>query len=203
MPSVYDLLRRDSYYKEETCRKESSMRFNSEGQSYNRGQSRNHKFSRNYLQQPYGNEPISDKKLTRTAGKFNKKGAEALKCYDCGYTPFTYSQKAVCKNNPNNIKRNNKNRYKNFIVSTSAATMDTDDSSSDNDENEQRFAVATIVPKKKRKEASSKIDTDDSECKHFDSNYFRKMPNNNTNTNGLLYLPVILETNVGIKVTVK
>ena len=43
------------------------------------------------------------------------------------------------------------------------------------------------------------MDTD-SECKHFDSDYFKKIPNNNINTNGHLYLPVILETNAGIKV---
>ncbi|KAG2189534.1 hypothetical protein INT46_009679, partial [Mucor plumbeus] len=169
--SVYDLLRRDSYYKEEKRRKEKEYEQRiidavQQRQFYNRGQSRNDKFSKNYRQQPYGNRPLNNKKLTRRAGKFNKKGAEALKCYDCGYTPFTYSHKAVCKKNPNNIKRNNKNKGKKSIVPTPAATMDTDDSSSENDESEQRFAVATIVPKKKEKEAS-KMDTD-SECKHFD-----------------------------------
>ena len=83
------------------------------------------------------------------------------------------------------------------MIPTPAATMDTNDSSSDNDESEQRFAVATIVPKKKKE--ASKMDTD-SECKLFNSNYFRKMANNKMNTNGLLYLPVILEANAGIKV---
>jgi hypothetical protein len=201
--SVYDLLRRDSYYKEEKRRKEKEYEQKiidavQQRQFYNGVQSRNDKFSRNYRQQSYGNKPIiSDKKSTRRAGKFNKKGAEALKCYNCGYTLFTYSYKAVCKKNPSN-KKNNKNRSKKSIVPTPAATMNTGDSSSDNDESEQRFAIATIVPKKKKKEAS-KMDTD-SECKHFNSNYFRKMAYNNMNTNGLLYLPIILETNAGIKV---
>ena len=75
--------------------------------------------------------------------------------------------------------------------------MNTDDSSSD-DEINQHLSVATIEPKKAEKEVS-KMDTD-SECKQFDSDYFMKMPNNNMNTNGLLYLPAILETIAGIKV---
>ena len=196
------MLRRDSYYKKEKRRKEKEYEQRiivavQQRQFYNRVQFRNDKFSKNYRQQPYGNRPLNDKKSTRRAEKFNKKGAKALKCYDCGYTPLTYSHKGVCKKNPNN-KKNNKNRSKNSIVPTPAATMDTDVSSSDNDKSEQRFAVATIVPKKKKKEAS-KMGTV-SECKHFNSNYFRKMANNNMNTNGLLYLPIILEVNAGIKV---
>jgi hypothetical protein len=40
----------------------------------------------------------------------------------------------------------------------------------------------------------------DSECRHFDSDYSKKMSNNDMNTNSHLYLPVILETNAGITV---
>ena len=199
--SVYDLLRRDTYYKEEKRRKEREYEQRiihavQQRQSGNQSSSRHYKFNNKHpRQQPYS-KGFDNKKQTRRAGQFHQKSGQALKCYDCGYTPFTYDHKAVCKKNPRNIKHN-KNKSKKSIVPTPTATMDTDDSSSD-DESSQHFSVATIAPKKAEKEVS-KMDTD-SECKQFDSDYFRKMPNNNMNTNGLLYLPVILETNAGIKV---
>ena len=83
-----------------------------------------------------------------------------------------------------------------FLVPTPSRNKDTTNSS--DDESNQHFAVATIALKKKGKEVSQ-MDTD-GECRHFDSDYFKKMPNSNINTNDLLYLSVILETNAGIKV---
>ncbi|KAG2195873.1 hypothetical protein INT46_001511 [Mucor plumbeus] len=139
------------------------------------------------------------KKLIRRGGKFHKKekennGGETPNFFDCGFTPFTYAHKTVCKKKPKNIAQGKK---KKSIVPTPSRNADTITDSSD-DESDQHFAAATIAPRKKGKEVSQ-MDTD-SECKHFDSDYFKKIPNNNINTNGHLYLPVILETNAGIKV---
>ena len=203
--SVYDLLRRDSYYKEEKHRKEEELtqriirqlkqqggHYGSSSRGgYNGNHNGGHRIGKQY--NGFGKKPV------RRAGKFHSKqkvnnGGDTPKCFDCGFTPFTYAHKAVCKKNAKNLVHGKKK--KSIVPTPSRVTEDTDSS---DDESDQHFAVATIAaPKKKGKEVSQ-MDTD-SECKQFDSDYFRKMPNNNMNTNGLLYLPVILETSAGIKV---
>ena len=103
--TVYNLLRRDSYYKKKKRRKEKEYEQRiidavQQRQFYNRVQSRNNKFNKNYRQQPYGNRPLNDKKSARRAGKFNKKGAKALKCYT---TPTISLTKVIlCANFSNN-----------------------------------------------------------------------------------------------------
>ena len=162
--SVYDLLRRDSYYKEEKQRKEEELtqriikQLKQQGGHYGslaRGYNGNHNGNNGVAKQYHG----FGKKPVRRAGKFHNKkrdnnGGETPKCFDCGFTPFTYAHKAVCKKNPKNLSQGKK---KKSIVPTPPRNEDTTDSS--DDESDQHFAVATIAPKKKGKEVSQ-MDTD-------------------------------------------
>jgi hypothetical protein len=190
--SAYYLLRKDDYYKQEKQRKDDELNMKIK------------QAVKNHQRSDAGG--LSSHKKTRRAGRFHdkkssgkhtkgSKDGEVLKCFDCGYTPFTYAHKAVCKKNPRNTKKAIK---KNKSIVPKPASDDTDTSSSD-EESDQAFAVATISTKGKGKEEVVSMDTD-SECKHLNSEYFKKMPNNNMNTNGLLYLPVILESKGGVKV---
>ncbi|KAK4519471.1 uncharacterized protein ATC70_009707 [Mucor velutinosus] len=189
--SAYDLLRRDDYYRQEKQRKDAEL-------------NNKIKDAIKAHQRAEGSASLSNKK-TRRAGrrhdkqsrKRNDSPGEVLKCYDCGFTPFTYAHKALCKKNPKNIKKITKKKSK-LIVPRPASNDDTDSSSSD-EESDQTFAVATISTKDKQKEEVVSMDTD-SECKHLNNEYFKKMPSNNMDTNGLLYLPVILESKSGVKV---
>ena len=65
--SVYDLLRRDTYYKEEKRRKEREYE---------------QRIIHAVQQRQSGNQ-------SSIAGRFHQKRGQALECYDCGYTPFT------------------------------------------------------------------------------------------------------------------
>ncbi|KAK4520222.1 uncharacterized protein ATC70_008353 [Mucor velutinosus] len=189
--SAYDLLRRDDYYRQEKQRKDAEL-------------NNTIKDAIKAHQRAEGSASLSSKK-TRRAGRHHDKQSrkrndspgEVLKCYDCGFTPFTYAHKALCKKNPKNIKKITKKKSK-LIVPRPASNDDTDSSSSD-EESDQTFAVATISTKDKQKEEVVSMDTD-SECKHLYNEYFKKMPSNNMDTNGLLYLPVILESESGVKV---
>gem|GEM_PF-1640441 len=197
--STYDLLRRDDYYKQEKQRKDAEL--NAKIKDAVRA-----------CQKAEGGASFKDaRKQTRRAGRYhdktlrNKKpndNGEVLKCYDCGYTPFTYAHKAMCKKNPKNVKNQIRKKSKSIVPRPAVHHKhdDTESSSSD-DESDQTFAVATIsTTKGKSKEAESMDMDTDMECKYLDSEYFRKMPNSNMNTNGLLYLPVILESKSGVKV---
>lgn len=146
----------------------------------------------------------SHQKKTRRAGghyqtQYNKNTSkeQVLKCYDCGFTPFTYAHEANCKKNPKNMKKTSKKRSK-TIVPKPASDNNTDTSSSD-EEGDQTFTVATISNKGKDKEQVVSMDTD-TECKYLSSEDFKKMPSINMNTNGLLHLPVILESRNGVRV---
>ncbi|KAL9538598.1 hypothetical protein PS6_011511 [Mucor atramentarius] len=113
------------------------------------------------------------RKQTRRAGRYhhgktlrNKKptsddNGEVLKCYDCGFTPFTYAHKeAMCKKNPKNVKNQIKKKSKSVVLPRPAAVYyypkhDDTESSSD-DESDQIFAVASIsTTKGNSKEAES------------------------------------------------
>jgi hypothetical protein len=198
--SVYYLLRKDDYYRQEKQRKDDELNakirhmVKSQQRAEGRGSS---------------SSSFKDhRKQTRRAGRYHVKseskknvGGDTLKCFDCGFTPYTYAHKAVCTKNPRNLNKGNKKKSKksSIVPKPAVSDNDTDLSSSSDDESDQTFAVATISPKSKDKEEVVSMDTD-SECKHLNSEYFRKMPSGNMNTNGLLYLPVILESKSGVKV---
>lgn len=194
--SAYDLLRRDDYYKQEKQRKDAELnnKIKEAIRAYQRAEGSSSSTGKSH-------------KKTRRAGRFHDKkqyhgkrstSGEVMKCFDCGFAPFTYAHKAVCKKNPRNMKKAMKKKSKSIVPRPVASNGDTESSSSD-EEGDQTFAVATISTKGKQKEEVVSMDTD-SECKHLNSEYFKKMPSNNMNTNGLLYLPVILESKSGVKV---
>ncbi|EPB81919.1 hypothetical protein HMPREF1544_11340 [Mucor circinelloides 1006PhL] len=158
--STYDLLRRDDYYKQEKQRKDAEL--NAKIKEAVRA-----------YQKAEGSPLFKDaRKQTRRAGRYhdktsrNKKpndNGEVLKCFDCGFTPFTYAHKAMCKKNPKNVKNQIKKKSKSIVPRPAVHHKhdDTESSSSD-DESDQTFAVATIsTTKDKSKEAESMdMDTD-------------------------------------------
>ena len=67
------------------------------------------------------------KKPVRRAGKFHNKkkennDGETPKCFDCGFTPFMYAHKEVCKKNPKNLCLGKKKKSN---VSTPSRNADT------------------------------------------------------------------------------
>ncbi|OAD08490.1 hypothetical protein MUCCIDRAFT_105456 [Mucor lusitanicus CBS 277.49] len=166
--SVYYLLRKDDYYRQEKQRKDDEL---------------NAKIIRHMVKsqeraEGRGSSSLSFKdhrKQTRRAGRYHVKseskknmGGDTLKCFNCGFTPYTYSHKAVCTKNPRNLNKGNKKKSKksSIVPKPAVSDNDTDLSSSSDDESDLTFAVATISAKSKDKEEVVSMDTD-SECKHL------------------------------------